>query len=98
MTPKKRGSGIVKLSKLFEKYQKTLKPPQGSVIATCIEVIEGLCGYTLKKEQCVYKPQSRTLSIQVTGIVKTEIILKKKEILKLTQEKLGEFNAPKDIL
>ncbi len=95
---KKRGNGIVKVSNLFSKYKNLLRAPQGSVITAFIEVVEDIFHTTLKKEHCSYSPQTKTLSVKVSGMIKTEIILKKKNILQGMAEKLGDTNIPKEIL
>ena len=94
---KKRGQGIVRINDLFLKYKKILKAPQGIVITTCIEVLHDMFHITLTKEQFLYKPNSKTLSINTSGIIKSEIILKKKLILKQLEVQLGEKSAPKEI-
>lgn len=95
---KTRGQGIVKMSDLFKKYKDTLKAPQGAVITAFLEVIKELFGVTLKKEHCAYRVASQTITLTVSGMLKTEILLKKNLILKKMGEKLGEKSAPKEIL
>lgn len=95
---KKRGQGIVKVSDLFAKYQNTLKAPQGAVVTAFLEVVKELCGVTLKKEQCKYAVASKTLTLTSSGMLKSEILLKKKVILSKMAERLGEKSVPKEIL
>ncbi len=95
---KKRGQGIVKVADLFEKYRKVLKAPQGVVVTAFLEVIFDLLGVRIEKEQCVYQVSSKTLSVQVPGMIKSEIKLQKKLILQKMAEKLGEKSAPVEIL
>lgn len=95
---RKRGQGIVKVSDLFKKYAHTLKAPQGAVVTAFLEVIKELFGVTLKKEHCAYRVASRTLTLTASGMLKTEILLKKKIILIKMTEKLGEQSVPKEIL
>lgn len=95
---KKRGEGIVKMSDLFLKYQKILKAPQGTVVQAAIDTIHEMYGITLKKEQCTYQVHSKTLSVQVGGPFKSEIILNKKEILERIGKRIGVESAPKQIL
>ena len=94
---KKRGQGIVKVSDLFLKYKSILKAPQGTVITACIESVSEIFGHTLSKSQCRYNIHTKTLTITVSGILKSEIILRKREILQKMIEKLGTESAPKDI-
>lgn len=93
-----RGEGIKNLNSLFDKYRKTLKAPQGSVIAAFIEVVNDVLGITVKKEAVRYTPSSKTLVIQGGGPLKSEITLHKEEILNHLKGRLGEKSAPKEIL
>jgi gluconate kinase len=95
---KKRGQGIVKVSDLFKKYRDTLKAPQGAVVTAFLEVVKELFGVTLKKEHCAYRVSTQTLTLTTSGMLKTEILLKKKVILSKMAEKLGEKSAPREIL
>jgi hypothetical protein len=94
-----RGQGIVKVASLFEKYKKVLRAPQKTVIAAFVAVVhEMLHGVHLREDQCTYSPSSRILSVRVSGMIKTEIQFKKKQILAQLEEVLGEKSSPKDIL
>jgi protoporphyrinogen oxidase len=95
---KQRGQGIVRVSNLFDKYKKTLRAPQKTVINTFIEVVQELYGMTVRPDQCAYSPQSQTLTLRASGMLKTEVRLGKKHIINYMREKLGEKNAPKEIL
>jgi len=95
---KKRGSGITKVSDLFSKYAQLLRAPQGSVIAVFIEVVEEFFHITLEKNQCSYSLHTKTLSLRASGMIKSEITLRKKQILERMAEKLGVKNTPTEIL
>ena len=97
MTRKNPGE-IVKIGNLFDKYKKTLKAPQGVVIDAFIEVIDDLMGFEIKKEQCRYTVSTKTLGVAVSGPLKSEITIRKKEILAHLKGRLGEKSAPKDIV
>lgn len=94
----KRGQGIVHVSDLFKKYTQTLHAPQGIVITAFIVAVEEVCGATLTKKHCLYNPNTRTLTVQASGMIKTEITLHKKDILRMMRDTIGEKNLPKDIL
>jgi len=96
-TRKGRGE-ITKLGDLFEKYRKTLKAPQGTVIEAFRDVVEDLLSIKIPKEKIKYSPTSKILSIQGGGPIKSEINLNKKEILTHLKGRLGEKSAPKEIL
>lgn len=95
----RKGRGeIIKLSSLFEKYKKTLKAPQGAVIDCFTEVIEDVIGVSIAKESISYTVHSRTLSVRVSGPLKSEIQLRNREIIAHMKGRLGEQNAPLKIL
>jgi hypothetical protein len=87
-----------KLSDLFEVYRKRLRAPQGSVVDAAIEVIHDVIGVTLKKSEVTYTPRTRTLTLRTSGMVKSEVHLKKEEILAHLKGRLGPSNAPESIL
>ncbi|HEU4677388.1 MAG TPA: hypothetical protein VFS75_01565 [Candidatus Paceibacterota bacterium] len=95
---RRRGTGIVKVGSLFEKYRKTLRAPQKSVIAAFCAALEELFEIRLSPDRCSYNPRSRTLSVQASGMVKTKVAIEKRHILNYLRETLGERSAPKDIL
>jgi hypothetical protein len=95
----RKGRGeITKLSTLFEKYKKILKAPQGVVVDCFQEVVSELIKLDIPKEQITYSVHSKTLSVRVSGPLKTEIRMRKKEILTHMKGRLGEQSAPKEIL
>lgn len=93
-----RGEGIKKVSDLFETYRKRLKAPQKTIVSSFQEVVRDLYGIEVKAEYVTYTPFSRTLSLKAPGTLKTEIILRKGEILAHIKGRLGVQNAPKDII
>ncbi len=95
---KQRGQGIVKISDLFKKYTDVLKAPQGTVVQAFIEVIYDVLGVRVEKDQCTYTVSSKTLTVQVPGMIKSEIKLQKGTIMKKMAEKIGEKNIPQTIL
>lgn len=95
----RKGRGeIVKLSDLFEKYKKTLRAPQGTVIDCFREVVEDVVGVSVSKESVSYSVFTKTLSARVSGPLKSEIKLRKKEILAHMKGRLGDESAPTEIL
>ncbi|QQR64729.1 hypothetical protein IPH92_04170 [Candidatus Kaiserbacteria bacterium] len=94
----KRGQGIVHVSDLFKKYTQTLRAPQGIVVTAFIVAVEEVCGATLTKNNCTYNPDTHTLSVHASGMIKTEITLHKKEILRVMRDTISEKSLPKNIL
>jgi len=93
-----KNSGPKPLSALFEKYKKTLKAPEATVINTFIEVLDEVLQVSLKASQITFSPSTKLLRIQVGGPIKSEILLHKKELLAHLTGRLGDGSAPKDIL
>lgn len=95
---KRIGRGeMVKVGGLFEKYKKTLIAPQKTVIEAFCDVVEDLFEIKIPREKVKYSPSSKTLVLN-SGVIKSEVLLHKKEILTHMKGRLGEKNAPKDIL
>ncbi len=94
---KKEGS-IKKISDLFETYKVRLKAPQGTVVDCFREVVEDVIGLPIRKESIKYTVYTKTLSVQVQGPLKSEIRLRKAEILAHMKGRLGEQSAPSDII
>ncbi len=95
----RKGRGeIMKLGDLFEKYKKILKAPQGVIIDCFIEVVDDVIGLKIAKQQISYTVHSRTLSVRVSGPLKSEIKLRKKEILAHMKGRLGDQGAPIEIV
>ncbi len=93
-----RGEGIKKASDLFDKYKKILKAPQGSVISAFCEVVDDLYGWHIDKEKVSYSVASKTLSVAVSGPMKTELQLHQTEILAHLKARLGDQSCPKVII
>lgn len=95
---KQRGQGVTHVSNLFSKYITLLKPPQGVVVQASIDVINEMFHYTIQKKQCTYHTHSKTLSLTIPGALKTEVLLRKNEVLTEIGKKIGIENTPKNIL
>jgi hypothetical protein len=96
---RKSGRGeIKKIGDLFEVYRKKLRAPEKSVIDTALEVIHDLIPQKLTRSMCSYSPHSRILTIRASGLIKTEIMLRKKEILAHLEGRLGSKSTPHEII
>lgn len=94
----KKEKGITKISALFEKYTSRLIAPESSVIEAFREVAEDMFGFSVKKEQCSYSAYTKTLKLNLSGPPKSEIMLRKEEVLAHLKGRLGEQNAPQNII
>jgi hypothetical protein len=93
------GNGVPKkISDLFEVYRKRLRAPQGSVIDAATEVISDVLGVPMKREYLAYDPKSRILRVNASGPLKSEVSLRREEILNHLKGRLGTKSAPLTIL
>jgi len=95
---KQRGGDVKKVGDLFDKYKRILKAPQGVVVDSFIEVVSDLVGIEIPKDRIVYTVYNKTLTLRVSGVLKTEIFLKKKEIILHMKGRIGEKSIPKIFL
>lgn len=86
------------ISALFQKYQATLTPPQASVEKQTVAAIEHTTGIVLKPEQVTYQPTTKTLTLSVPSVVKSELLQRKKIILQALQTTLGPKHTPTELL
>ncbi len=94
---KSRGE-IVAVKDLFAKYRQTLQAPQKSVELEAIKAIGEIVGIGLNEDQVRYTVSSQTLYIKASGMLKQEIKIKEKEIIKNLKQALGTKSSPKTIL
>ncbi len=83
-----RGRNIQTVGNLLLKY-KNLRAPQSTVIQVCIKAVHEVCGFTLQTKYVRYNAHTKTLSITLSGPAKTELLLKKKQILDACFRELG---------
>jgi len=83
-----------KLGDLFERYKTRFKAPQASVEKECIIIIKELTRLDLQLSHVEYVVSTRTLSLRVPSILRTEILFKKTEILDTLKAHLGADNCP----
>ncbi len=91
-------NGPVKISELFKKYQQKLVPPERIVINTFCEVVEDVVGITIDAKKVRYNPNTKILVFKQGGVIRSELLLKKKELLSHIKGRLGVNNAPKDMI
>lgn len=85
------------MGNLLGRY-KALRPPQGVVLEVFMRAVEEVCGVVLLKSMLTYKVASRTVAVAGGGPLKSELALKRHEILRLCEKELGEKSAPLHIL
>lgn len=97
MATKRRGE-VTPVKDLFSKYKLLLTPPQKTVEMEVIRVVGELVGLRLSEQQVTYTVSTRTVLLQVSGMIKQEVKIKQVEILSELKKRLGEKNAPTHIL
>ena len=87
-----------RLGGLFAKYKDHFKAPQASVEKEFIAVVKEATGFELKPEQVSYTVSTRTISLQIPGLLKNELRFKQDMILEHLSKRLGKTSCPKLIL
>jgi hypothetical protein len=83
---------------LFAKYRDKIKPPQASVEKVCVAVIKDVTGFEVTLEQVTYTVSTRTVSLQVPSVLKSELRFYQQQILEQLRTQLGGDSAPLTIL
>jgi hypothetical protein len=86
------------LGNLLARYKNHFKPPQASVVKECIEVIKSVSGIDLEQKHLIYTVSSRTLSVQASSLIRSELKTHQEAISFELQKRLGAHNAPKVII
>lgn len=86
-----------RLGDLFERYRTRIKAPQASVEKECVLVIKELTNFDLQVSQIEYTVSTKTISLRVPSILRTEILFKKEAILKQLSAHLGADSCPTHI-
>ena len=86
------------LGNLLARYKDRFKPPQSSVVKECIEVIADVSGIMLEQKHLTYTVSSRTLVVQTSSMIRSELKTHQDAITTELQKRLGAHNAPKVIL
>jgi hypothetical protein len=94
----KRRGEVVAVKDLFAKYRSTLIAPQKTVELEMIRAVGEVCNFTLKEEQVVYTVSTKTISLRVPAVLRQEIKLREKDLLKVLAGALGKKNAPLHVI
>jgi hypothetical protein len=86
------------LGNLLARYKSHFKPPQASVVKECLEVIESVSGIVLEQKHLTYTVSSRTIVVQASSLVRSELKTHHSVIMSELQKKLGANNSPKVII
>jgi len=86
------------LGDLFSKYKNHFKAPQATVEKASIEVIKNITNLSLKENQVIYTPSTRTLTLNVPSILKSELKIAYPNILESLKKDLGDKESPLNII
>lgn len=96
---RRKGRGeITKIGNLFEVYKLRLRAPQGAVVKTFQEIMKDLFKVEVRSDQCSYSVATKTLRVTLSGPLRTEMMLRKTEVLTHLRGRLGDKGAPTNIL
>ncbi len=88
----------MKVSSLFSKYATLLKPPQKSVEKEVCRVVEELVPFPVRVEYFAYTPSTRAIYIKAPAALRSEILLRREEILSAIKDRLGTNESPTTLL
>lgn len=94
----KKDSEAKHISSLFAVYKKRLRAPEKSVVVEVVSVVNDVTGLTIRESSCRYNTHTKTVSLQVSGMVRDRIRCVTPEILSRLEARLGKQNAPHTIL
>lgn len=83
---------------LFDRYTTRFKAPQASVEKECIAVIKQVTGFELTSSQVSYTVSTKTISLRVPSILKSELQFHHQVILQELENRLGKDGCPKVLL
>lgn len=89
---------LKKIDSLLANFQKRFTPPQASVEKRVAEIICEITPLQIKPEQVKYSVGTKTISLQVPSVLKSELQHQKTAILDRLVGEMGVKNAPKNIL
>ena len=87
-----------KLGDLFTKYKEGFKAPQKSVEREFIAVVKEVTGFELQPEQVSYTVSTKTISLHLPSLLKSELKFKQAEILEKLTDRLEKKSCPQFVL
>ncbi len=82
------------LSKFFEVYKNRLRPPQASIEKRMVECIREVTGIELQPNQIHYSVPTKTITLAIPSILKTEIKAQEEQILAHFKKVVTNRDAP----
>lgn len=93
-TPKK----MKRVGDLFEKYKIHFKAPQATVEKACSKAIFKITGIKVSPDNITYTVGTKTLNMQISSLLKSELNFYQQEIIEELRKELGEGSKPEIIL
>jgi len=93
-----RNGSVRGIKDLLSVYKERMRPPQDSVIKVFQSIVLKECGIDLARTAVKYSPASKTIALTIAGPHKTEILLRKKQLLALCARELGPKGAPEHLV
>lgn len=94
MTKKQPQQNKEHVSNLLQVYKDRLKPPQATVERVVVQAVEQVTGFTPRVEQVTYNVATKTVSLQVPSILKTEIKANQAAIQDILEKQLSRYEVP----
>lgn len=83
---------------LFSIYKNRLQIPPKRIVVDFVEVVEVVVGIKIDPLHCRYNPNTRTITVSSSGMIRNEVLLQAPEILSTLEKRLGKKNTPQSIL
>lgn len=93
----RRGQTHQSLGALLDRYRTTLRAPQKTVVNEVVKAYSTL-GITCDERFVSYNKNTKTISLGVSGPLKTEMLLRKGQVLALLVSTLRKDDIPSEIL
>lgn len=85
------------VASLFDTYKKRLVAPEGAVIGEFLELVEDMFSVKVPKSKVAYNPATKMLTMRGLGALRSEILMREREVLAHLKGRLGEKNAPRRV-
>ena len=88
---------LVAINDLFAKYRNRFRAPEGSVVTAVCDVVVRITGYQISRDQVTYNVRDRVVFLRTRGVLRSELLLQKQQILDQLTAELGKQSAPHDL-
>lgn len=85
------------IQNILEAYKARLRAPQGSILREVVRAY-GIAGIETEMKDFNYSPATKIVAIKISGPKKSEMLMRKEQVLKEMRTTLREADAPTDII